>query len=82
MPTNKSHILLVDNKIQPKYTILTFNIRITEILKIKWEIHKIHNGMEINVTISLVKMGFNIKDLAIVIKTYNIQSLIYVQQIN
>lgn len=82
MPTNKSHILLVDNKIQPKYTMLTFNIRVTEILKIKREIHKIHNGMEINVTISLVKMGFNIKDLAIVIKTYNIQSFIYVQQIN
>lgn len=81
MPTNKSHILLVGNKIHPKYTMLTFNIRVTEILKIKQEIHKMHNGMETDVTISLVKMGFNIKDFAVVIKTYNIQSLIYVQQI-
>lgn len=47
MPTNKSHILLEDNKIQPKYTMLTFNIRVTEILKIKWEIHKITMGWKL-----------------------------------
>lgn len=82
MPTNKSHILLVDNKIQSKYTMFTFNIRVTEILKINQKIHKMHNGMETNVTISLVRMGFNTKDFAIVIKTCNIQSFIYVQQIN
>lgn len=50
MPTNKSHILLVDNKRQPKYTMLTFNIRVTEVLKIKQKIHKMHNGMETDVT--------------------------------
>lgn len=47
MPTNKSHILLEDTKIQPKYTMLTFNIRVTEILKIKWEIHKITMGWKL-----------------------------------
>lgn len=80
-PTNKRHVLLVDNKIQPKSTMLTFNIRVIEILKVKQEIHKMHNGMETNVTLSLVKVGFNIKDFAVVIRACHIQSLIYVQQI-
>lgn len=40
-----------------------------------------HNGMETNVTLSLVKVGFNIKDFAVVIRACHIQYLIYVQEI-
>lgn len=41
---------------------LTFNIRVIEILKVKWEIHKMHNGMETNVTLT-GENGFQHKKL-------------------